>query len=517
MKIRKQSIFYSATLLIAASIALQLMGFLYRIILSRLVGGEGMGLYQMVMSAYTLLQAVTLSGLSVAVSRLTAESRAQRDPAGMTAVLRLARLVFLLLVAVAAALVVPLSPWVAGHLFDAPQIRPALLCLLPCLLLTGFENLGKASFQGMGRVVPPITSELAEQLIRILAVASLLLAVPWQDPATAAALIIGGMIVSEIFSSSLLTLWLWRVHRGWSGKGHAGRLGGRFAAIALPLMVAGLFSNLMASANNLLLPRALAAHGMAGADAVGTFGIVTGMLQPLVMLPSAFLFPLSVVLVPRLAGDRVTGDRRDLRRKAAKAIHLIGLVGCFSAAMLITLGPDLAHLLFGHALDGASAGLFSTHTFLILSLGGCALFYQVLCGSVLQGIGRQKRAAAAVLVTGAFELVWTVWMVPRLGVEGMLLEFFFSALIGCALNLPAVIGEVKLAVRLRNWFLSPLLAALLCGMFAHLAYPFCLRCGWTAPPALLLCILSAGVVYLAALRFEGMRPLRYLDGLIDRR
>ena len=435
----------------------------------------------------------------------------------MTAVLRLARLVFLLLVAVAAALVVPLSPWVAGHLFDAPQIRPALLCLLPCLLLTGFENLGKASFQGMGRVVPPITSELAEQLIRILAVASLPAGGALAGPGDG-----GGahhrrddcqrdLLLQP--AHPLAVAGASRMEREGACRAVGGQIRRHRAAADWSR---GFFSNLMASANNLLLPRALAAHGMAGADAVGTFGIVTGMLQPLVMLPSAFLFPLSVVLVPRLAGDRVTGDRRDLRRKAAKAIHLIGLVGCFSAAMLITLGPDLAHLLFGHALDGASAGLFSTHTFLILSLGGCALFYQVLCGSVLQGIGRQKRAAAAVLATGAFELVWTVWMVPPAGGwRGMLLEFFFSALIGCALNLPAVIGEVKLAVRLRNWFLSPLLAALLCGMFAHLAYPFCLRCGWTAPPALLFCILSAGVVYLAALRFEGMRPAA-LSGRPDR-
>ena len=517
MKIRKKSIFYSASLLVLSSIGLQLMGFLYRIVLSRLVGGEGMGLYQMVMSAYSLLQAVTLSGLSIAVSRLTAEYKAKHNPVAMTAVIHRARGAFLIFVGVAAGAFIPLSNLVADHLFGEPRIHLALLLLLPCLLLTGFENLGKASFQGMGRVVPPIVSELSEQFIRITAVALLLIMIPWENPSIAVALIVGGMIVSEIFSSSFLSIWLAKTHHGMAGGEKPKRVGAKMASIALPLMVAGLLSNLMASANNLLMPKQLIAYGMSNGEAVGAFGIVTGMLQPMVMLPSAFLFPLSVVLVPRLAGDTVTGNVRDLKRKAAKAIHMIGLVGFFCAAILITLGPVIARVLFGHALDGASAEIFSTPTFVILSIGACALFYQVLCGSVLQGIGRQKRAAAAVLITGSFELVFTLLVVPRMGTTGILLEFLISASIGCALNLSAVIGEVRLVVRMRNWFLSPFLASILCGITAHLSYDFCHRCGVEGVPALLLTLLTAGIVYLIALRFQGMRPMQYLEGLVERR
>ena len=75
-------------LLTATGLFSQAVGFVYRMLLSRLIGAETMGLYQLVMPVYSLLMSVTAVGLTVAVSTLSARYHALEDDGTVKAVLR---------------------------------------------------------------------------------------------------------------------------------------------------------------------------------------------------------------------------------------------------------------------------------------------------------------------------------------------------------------------------------------------------------------------------------------------
>ena len=82
MKLGKQSVFYNAFFLCMSSIGLQLIGFVYRIGLSRFGGAEVMGMYQLIMPAYSVIMSFTMSGLTLAVSRLCPISGCWRQRRG---------------------------------------------------------------------------------------------------------------------------------------------------------------------------------------------------------------------------------------------------------------------------------------------------------------------------------------------------------------------------------------------------------------------------------------------------
>ncbi len=158
---------YSTLILTGTGFASHLLGFLYRICLSRLIGAENMGLFQLLMPVYSVILSISAVGLTVAVSRLSAEYHALDNPRAAGQLVRQCVLLFLVLFAILAAITVFLYDPISVFLLGDARTQTGLLLLLPCILLTGIENLHKYYFYGIGDVRPPALVELAEQVIRM--------------------------------------------------------------------------------------------------------------------------------------------------------------------------------------------------------------------------------------------------------------------------------------------------------------------------------------------------------------
>ena len=182
MKLDRTSMLYGTLILTGTSIVSQFLGFVYRILLSRLIGAEVMGLYQLIMPVFSVIMALTAVGLTVAVSNLSSQYHARGNRAAIAQVLRRCLAVFLLLFAAVAAVVVLLYDPISVYLLGDARTQLGLLLLLPCILLTGVENLHKHFFYGTGNIRPPAAVELCEQFIRTGAVLGLLVVFLPQNP-----------------------------------------------------------------------------------------------------------------------------------------------------------------------------------------------------------------------------------------------------------------------------------------------------------------------------------------------
>ena len=127
---------YGTLILTGTSIVSQFLGFVYRILLSRLIGAEVMGLYQLIMPVFSVIMALTAVGLTVAVSNLSSQYHARGNRAAIAQVLRRCLAVFLLLFAAVAAVVVLLYDPISVYLLGDARTQLGLLLLLPCILKT---------------------------------------------------------------------------------------------------------------------------------------------------------------------------------------------------------------------------------------------------------------------------------------------------------------------------------------------------------------------------------------------
>ncbi len=510
LRISQSSVFYNIFALTLSNIALQVLGFLYRIILSRLIGAEGMGVFQLVSPYYSIMHALALSGLTMAVNQISAEFHAFGDAHSTRRTVRICFFFFAVLFTAVAVPTFLYSERISISLLGDKRTRTALLIFIPCLLCTGIENLFKNYFFGVNFLKAPILSELTEQCVRIVAVAVLLITFSPENPGDAAALIACGMVVSEVVSSSLLTVlykkYAPRLPR--CQRSHAG-LYRKILSVAIPVMFTSLITNLLSSANSVLIPRRLTVSGMSSEGALSLFGTLFGMTMPLLTFPIAFIAPLTTVTVPKLSEAVAVRNFTQVRRKAGKAIHATGLLAFPAIAILIPLGSSLCTLIYADADAGAYM--------LPLCISTLFLYYQITTAAILNGIGMQRHAAAVILSCGIIELFFT-WCtgLNGVGIYAFLVGRIVSCALGAIISFILIVRRLNIRVRWRNWFFIPFISACPAGLFANWLHMLLQseKIGTVADVAI-----SIGVaisIYLIALCAQGTNPARYLKTLIPK-
>ena len=468
----------------------QVFGFLYRIAMARLVGAQVLGLYQLIMPAYSVAQSICISGLAVAASLLSSEFHARNNEAALGQLMSTGLRGLVGLWLPVALTMLFQSEFIATRLLGDGRTRLGLVLLLPVLLLTGVENLQKQQFYGIGAMRLPAGVELGEQVIRSLVIILLL------------ALIVAGLLVSEVFSSAALT---WgRLGRRSRQKQLPGKrvepawLRRRMAGIAVPVSLTALAGNLMGAATSVLIPQLLVLHGLEAGEAMEAFDILLGMTIPLLMFPTAFINALSLALLPRLTGERELGHMGDFRRTGEKAMLSVSYVVLPLIALIAALGPQLGQLLFGEVRAG-------NYT-LPLAMGVGAGCYHAVLGCMLNALGKQNQNAAISLFCGALELLLTVALTPKLGVGGFVASFVAADLLAVALCLWVARRGAGVYPGLFRCFAAPALSALLAGLLARQGCRLSLDAGGALGWSALVWGFVGLAVYLGAMAAQGFRP-----------
>lgn len=509
MRVRKGTILYAAGVLACGNVLLQVLGFVYRVVLSRFAGAEGLGVYRLVNSVYLVLNAGCLSGVTTACSRLSAACEARGESGRLGAVLRLAFRAFFALSAACTAVVLLCGGSIAANLLGDGRCARAFPYMLLCLTLTGVENIFKSLFIGLERVQYTACSEVGEQLIRIFAVSFLLYEYGSGDYGRIAMLIFAGMVCSEIFSALFLTRLFRRNMRHIRFTRPDKELYGQFFGIAAPLSASALIGNMLGSAGSVLLPQRLMAAGLDYEQALSALGVISGMAMPLLLFPVAFVSSVCTALLPAVTAAQAVGEQARVRVLTGRAVTTVGLIGIPATAVLVPLAPQLSELFFRQPLTGSYAAL--------LGAAAVAAYYQMATGSLLNALGLQRWNVATAISAELCQLALLYrWCArPTLGIYGYLLAMFLTGVSAAAVNLAILHRRTAFCLKPFRRFGVPLL----CGAAVYLwtrvfAQTYACRFDNTVT-ALAAALVSAIILYLLVLRLLGIRLGRYLAHRVE--
>ena len=427
----KNAAWRGALLLTAVSLFSQILAFFYRVWLARLIGAEAIGLYQLVMPAYSIVMSLCVSGFTVAVSRLTASYAALGRTRAIRQAVNTARVGYLVMVLAASAVIVPFADGISAALLGDARCRAGLLLLLPCILLTGWENVHKNYFFGRKNVIPPSLSEVLEQTVRVAAILGLLMVFSPAYEEAQVGLIVLGMVISEVVSAGLLTVLYKNDRKRWPAPTpadtHEKNMWGTVRKIAVPVAAANLLTNLIGSANAVIIPGRLIVSGVDPSEALSAFGIAFGMTMPLLALPLVFSGSIGTVMLPRLAESAATRDFTAIRRRIKTALLAAAVSVALCTAILIPYGAGIARALFRNP----GAGQYMAP----LALATALACFESLLGTFLNALGKQNNTAANFIFAGIVQLLLTWWGValPGLRLGGFVLAYIAGNTLGTAL------------------------------------------------------------------------------------
>ena len=454
----------SVWILTALSALAQVINFSYRVIMARMVGAEVMGLYQLVMSAYAVIQAITTVGLTSAMSNLTAQYLAVGDRVGARSLRRSCLGLFCCLMIPVGGVTILCSDAISVYFLGDARTQLGLILLIPCLTLTAVENLHKNAFYGAGRPVPPAVAEVWEQLVRAGGVLGLLYLFLPQYPERAVGLVMWGMIFCEVSSAvTLCTL-----YRHCFGGRDGGRLAesshqrrSRIYAIAVPVAANALLGNLLGAANSALVPRQLVRGGMERSQAISKLGVVCGMTMPMLSLPTVYLGALNLIMMPKLARAAALNRREEQGRLISEGMERVCALTVPCMTAMAVFGEELGRLLYGRE----DVGEYLLPLAATMGLG-CAVS---VLATALNSIGRQKTVAMVSLAGGGLQVACTFFLTSLPGVEmgGFVCGALAAAVLEVVLCLRAVVRTTALRPAVGKWLLIPSLASALAGLNAR--------------------------------------------------
>ena len=494
-----QSYLKNAALLTGADILLRLAGMGLRIYLANALGGEGMGLYQLVLAVYALFVTLATAGVSVAATRLMAEELARGRAQARGMLVRLAGTGLLLGAAAMAAqygLAGAAARWWLGDGRAAGALRVSAFGM-PWMALSAVL---RGFFIARRRVEPNVLSQLVEQSVRI---GIIWYALEWgnaPDVSARCTAVLAATAVSEAVSACILLLF----YRGEAVRAFGAEKARRPAdparrlwEILWPVEGGRVLASALHTAENMLVPACLAlalgAEGRRDA-AVAQYGSLKGMALPLLTFPFGLLGSLSVLLMPEITQAHIRGETARLQALIDRMLRLTGYFSALAGAVFWVLGCPLARTLY----HSPEAGFYLE----VLGPAMPLLYFESMVDGAMKGMGEQKAAFRYSVWDSILRIVGVVLLLPRYGMAGFLFVILVSSCYTCLANTGRLLASSETKPRLWRWLGAPLLAsagaaavgvALRQGLAGWFAGAFLPRLG-----ALALCAGGMSAVYLVA-------------------
>ncbi len=417
---RKQSKIVSAvTIVTAFSVITRGLSFLFKIYISRVLGAEAIGLYQIALSVFVLFASFSASGIPLVLSRKTAEHYAINDNTNHS----LFSSALFLGVTISGISIILLS--IVGNrirgIFSDPLAYPLFFIMLPALLSTAIISCVRGLFWGKKDFKLYSIAETLEEILQI-AFGVIFTCGIFTSISGAKALSLA-LTISDIIVAIILLLLYFR--KGGNVTKPLNKKELLYPAI--PLTSMRVCASLIVTLVAFILPTQLMQNGMSLSEATASFGRISGMANPLLYAPNAILGSLAVVLIPEMSANGIKKDFATLNKHLNNGINFSFLISGMFMVVYIAIGEELTTLIFKDAISGKYLQ-FASYILLPMSI-------MQLTQSAINSIGKEYNAFFNYIVGNVVMIVAIIFLPKYIGIYSVAVAMMLSLLIISTLNI----------------------------------------------------------------------------------
>lgn len=517
---RKQSFLYGTMVLAAGTVAVKLIGAVFKIPLTNILGGVGMSYFNVAYDLYYPLYALFISGVPIAVSKLVSENMARGRVRDARRLLRVSSVLFLGVGLLGSLIMLLGADWFAA-LVKNPDGRYAVWMLAPALFFGCVMAAFRGYFQGLQDMVPTAISQIVEAVAKLIfgllfaygiTVSGLRqftvdgtvfgIACPSTEQAQIAVLpfAAAGAILGVTMSSLCGAVYLIARHKlgregitpeSWAAAPPAApsrTLARRLFAIAVPVCFASVITNLtsfidlVSVMNRLTLaiensPEIVlgmytgAVPAGVGLDRLASYlyGCYSGLAVPVYNLVPALTTTIGVSLLPAVSAAWATHDGAALERNISSSLRLAALIAMPAGLGICVLAEPIMRLLYFAKPMEVSA---IAPALRIMGVSAVFVAMTIPVNAILQATGRADLPVKLLLAGGLLKLGlnYTLVAVPWLNIQAAPIGTLICYAFVLAVSLSVLIGHTGVRMPAGAVLGKPLFAAICCAASAWAAH-----------------------------------------------
>lgn len=414
----KNNLISGTLLLTLTGFLSRIIGFYYKIFLSRTIGAEGLGIYQLIFPVFALIIAVSAAGIQTSISRYCAQCQTEQQSKRY---LVTGLVLSLLISGICIVIVQTYAPWIGSVLLEDARTISLLRLMTFSLPFACIHSCINGYYFGKKKAVIPSISQLLEQLIRVTGVLLLIQILTEQGNLPSPEIAVLGILFGEI-TGALYSVTMLLFSREKNPAQDSRALSPEvlsylqtlreLCSMALPLTCNRILLSICQSSEAILIPMKLRDFGYTNSDALSVYGILTGMVFSTILFPCVLSNSLSVMLLPAIS-EANSRNRTDLIKKAVRNTTQL----CVILGLLCTLGFLLGGNWIGiHLFHNALAGFYVRTLSWICPF----LFLASTLCSILHGLGKPTLTMLINLSGAALRIGFIFIGIPKIGLSAYL-------------------------------------------------------------------------------------------------
>lgn len=396
----------STIILFISNLIVRILGFLYKIFLSRVMGDIGLGIYHMVFNFLMICIALTTTGIPTALSCLVAKESALKDKKDVN-IFFISTLYVAFFISLLISLLVSFnSTYLSFKLLQDENLNLFILSICPAIVIITISNVLRGYFYGIKKVVVPAIGQVIEQITRILFV--FLLSMYISDKAIICYITLLGISIGEATNVIYMSICLYKESSLYNN--FTIRLKDFYYSsmetlkMALPITCNRMSSVVLQSVSSMIVPSRLVLSGISYTQSIGLYGVICGMVMPFIYLPFTIGSALVVNLIPSISQEVALNKTKNVKIKIYYAVVLTVGVGIISSLFFYFFGEELCLIVF----NNKTAGVYLKAMFLaplFLSLN------QTLSG-ILHSIRKEVISSVNTIVSMVIQVITIYFLLP---------------------------------------------------------------------------------------------------------
>ena len=415
---KKSKFIKSTIILIIGGFITKILGLIIKIVTTRYMGDEGIGIYMLIMPTFMLFITIAQLGFPIAVSKLVAEEK-QRSKNIILSVIPISILVNLILFI----FIIFSSKFISINLLHEQKAYLGVLSMAFVLPFMSISSIIRGYFFGKERMFPHVFSNIMEDVIRLIFLYFTIPIFIKKGIEYAVAIAILSNILSEITSIIILYLFLPKkinlTLKDLKNNNHNIK---NILSISIPTTGNRIIGNIGYFLEPIILTGVLLFVGYNNDFIVSEYGIISGYVLPLLLLPSFFTMAISQALIPIISKSYSCDNKKYCKSKVNQAIFISLLIGAIFT-ILVELFPEFLLDKIYNTKKGV--------LYLKILAPFCLFQYiQSPLSASLQAIGKAKDAMVSTLVgTISRCLLLFVLSFFKIGLFSLIISTSFSILL----------------------------------------------------------------------------------------
>jgi len=417
----------STLLLVIGGMITRFLGFVIRIIYTRMMGVDGVGLYTLVFPTYSLLITIASLALPIAISKLVAEERYRTKTIFLSS-----SFIMIFVNGITIFLVVLFAPYIANVLLKKPEAYYLLICMALTLPFISISSILKGYFYGKQKMMPQIASNVAEQVARLVMIVFLMPSLIKISIKAAVAGLILLNVIAELAQSIVLLISL---PKGVKIKKSEIRPNMKLAknvlGVSIPSVSSRLIGNIGFFFEPIILTNLLLYSGYASTYIVSEYGAYNAYAVALLTMPSFFIQAISTSLLPEISKFQALRNKEMIRRRFIQAMRICIIFGLFFSTVFYFYGEVLLKIIY-NTTAGSSYLKILAPFFVLFYLEGPLI-------STLQAVGLAHKSMQVTLSGVLIKLVvLSILSLCKIGVYSLVIAEIVNILYVVLANFLAV-------------------------------------------------------------------------------